>query len=662
MKIKNILNMFKKKGGEIPINAPYIKSVFAVSNENEVRDAYSQVVALAAAVRSKARNISRVPFRIWTNDDREIEITADSSHPLTNLFEDVNPYYSKYELWEAIVTCLELYGEAFVIKDREEVDGIPVYLWPQSPKLFIEKVYRGRLVAWEYRNDDQIMYLYPDQVIYFKYYNPYNYYRGLSPISVLQDTIDLDYVATQYNKRFFKNDGLPGAVFETEQSLTDEQYNRLKDQLIESYRGWQNAHRAILLDGGVTVKDIGRSIKDMQFLELKKFTREDIAMITGVPKAELQLYEDLNYATAKTADMNYWKKTLIPLMTLIQDKINTNFLKPLGYWGEFDIDSTGILIEDVIQKADAAMKYFNMGVPFNVINERFSLGFPEVEETQQGPGDEGKGKEGIGKKLIGEKRLMRISEAIRGEKWRNIVNRTYPLLAIANKKIKNYFWAVEQSLIKGIVKEIKNMQVKAAGEELSDAELEAIARVIDKAFDDQKLTKTMGDVIKDALKLGFRSEDFPNEKIMAIMARRMNKIKGINKTGRERVKEVLYRTLALAMNQGVAEDVRAEMVLEAIRDEMKVTYGRARTIARTEVHGAFNEGQFEKTKSLGAKKIMWLTARDDRVRDTHEELDGMVREVGEPFPNGLLYPMDPNGKAEEVINCRCTFIEFFDEE
>jgi len=206
------------------------------------------------------------------------------------------------------------------------------------------------------------------------------------------------------------------------------------------------------------------------------------------------------------------------------------------------------------------------------------------------------------------------------------------------------------------------MQVKAAGEELSDAELEAIARIIDKAFDDQKLTKTMGDVIRDALKLGFRSEDFPNEKIMAIMARRMNKIKGINQTGRERMKEVLYRTLALAMNQGVAEDVRAEMVLEAIRDEMKATYGRARTIARTEVHGAFNEGQFEKTKSLGAKKIMWLTARDDRVRDTHEELDGVVREVGEPFPNGLLYPMDPNGKAEEVINCRCTFIEFFDEE
>jgi hypothetical protein len=27
--------------------------------------------------------------------------------------------------------------------------------------------------------------------------------------------------------------------------------------------------------------------------------------------------------------------------------------------------------------------------------------------------------------------------------------------------------------------------------------------------------------------------------------------------------------------------------------------------------------------------------------------------INEPFTNGLMYPLDPTGAADEVINCRC---------
>jgi hypothetical protein len=38
---------------------------------------------------------------------------------------------------------------------------------------------------------------------------------------------------------------------------------------------------------------------------------------------------------------------------------------------------------------------------------------------------------------------------------------------------------------------------------------------------------------------------------------------------------------------------------------------------------------------------------------SHEALNGMVVTRGEQFPNGCLYPCDPNGPADETINCRC---------
>ena len=45
---------------------------------------------------------------------------------------------------------------------------------------------------------------------------------------------------------------------------------------------------------------------------------------------------------------------------------------------------------------------------------------------------------------------------------------------------------------------------------------------------------------------------------------------------------------------------------------------------------------------------IWLSARDDRVRDEHVELDGTQIPVDQAFANGLTEPGEPN--------CRCTLL------
>lgn len=44
------------------------------------------------------------------------------------------------------------------------------------------------------------------------------------------------------------------------------------------------------------------------------------------------------------------------------------------------------------------------------------------------------------------------------------------------------------------------------------------------------------------------------------------------------------------------------------------------------------------------------------MRDSHAHLDGVQVEYNEKFPNGLMYPADPQGQPSEVYNCRCTLI------
>lgn len=53
---------------------------------------------------------------------------------------------------------------------------------------------------------------------------------------------------------------------------------------------------------------------------------------------------------------------------------------------------------------------------------------------------------------------------------------------------------------------------------------------------------------------------------------------------------------------------------------------------------------------------IWTTVGDDRVRDDHLFAEGQEQRPGEPFDVGgesLLYPGDPDGSDENVMNCRC---------
>lgn len=88
---------------------------------------------------------------------------------------------------------------------------------------------------------------------------------------------------------------------------------------------------------------------------------------------------------------------------------------------------------------------------------------------------------------------------------------------------------------------------------------------------------------------------------------------------------------------------------------------RARRIAQTVANYAVNEGNnLAATESGSFRSKVWITMRDDKVRDLHRPLDGQEIAINEKFSllNGdhLEVPGDPSGRGESVINCRCTAV------
>jgi len=91
-------------------------------------------------------------------------------------------------------------------------------------------------------------------------------------------------------------------------------------------------------------------------------------------------------------------------------------------------------------------------------------------------------------------------------------------------------------------------------------------------------------------------------------------------------------------------------------DDLAKTFGnnsqRIQTIVRTEGHRLMEQAKYDDAENVGAKLKMWITMGDDRVRDTHQMLNGMVISIEDRFPNGAMIPGDSGDPAED-IGCRC---------
>jgi hypothetical protein len=124
------------------------------------------------------------------------------------------------------------------------------------------------------------------------------------------------------------------------------------------------------------------------------------------------------------------------------------------------------------------------------------------------------------------------------------------------------------------------------------------------------------------------------------------------------------RAVSKAADSG--EPIPADLI-----DKMVTSYTnralqyRAEAIARSEAMAALHEAQDQAmqqavdTGAISQDQVTetWHTAEDSRVRDSHDTMDGQEIAMGEIFVTGngveLEYPGDPNGPAEEIINCRC---------
>lgn len=90
---------------------------------------------------------------------------------------------------------------------------------------------------------------------------------------------------------------------------------------------------------------------------------------------------------------------------------------------------------------------------------------------------------------------------------------------------------------------------------------------------------------------------------------------------------------------------------------------RSRFMAENESNFARSYQVNEDAVASGFKRKRWITMRDNKVRETHREVDGQVRAIDNLFYVGgslMGYPRDGSlgASSSEIVGCRCS-IQYF---
>lgn len=578
-------------------------------------------------------------------------------HPFVELLDiDVNPYWTRRELMEDTVAFMVLLGNAYWYTELGAGSGKPVRLWPlPAHEITIKPDARGNPVQyiWKPPSTSEEMRIPGELVVHFRMFNPKNRFYGSGPLAASVNAHNADQAITETQDYTFRHAPHLSALFtsESKKKLTPKERRRM-ELLLQRYVSSRRAGRALFLDNRWTYQDLRLDPKELDYAASGKIVRDRILAAFGVSPGVVGLLENASRSNVEATQYAFAKFVLKPILMLIQDKVNADLAPQFGkrLWAEFDDVVPADRAQDR-QDWESAIKYG--AVTANEYRQEF-LGLDPVED-----GDErlvpvnfapislletlavakAAGAGGAaGGNPAGEPEESKEPdwpEGFYGEHDDRAARRAIHEAVRAPKPVEFY----QPAELAGIVADIQDEKVI-----LNEVMGEHVERLVEKGAAQEALVLGISpDIDMDAAPF-----------VKALDARaEAHWARTVNLSNRNALHEVI--------KEGMREKLPVRQIAKRIEGHFdEVSKERSLAIARTEVVGSMNSGANALHEEAGIEREQWLATFDfgpdgkRRTRETHIAADGQIRKTGSKFRVGagwLLYPGDPSGPAEEVVNC-----------
>ncbi len=280
------------------------------------------------AISMIAQGAASVNLSAFRRNNGENIRLKDQSLPM--ILKRPNPSTSGKYMLEEIYYSRLISGNAFILAIKNESKLKELYvlrpdrvniipgnnMMPYGYRYNVDSEYKDYIV-------DQITG--QSDILHIKNFHPLSDWYGLSSAEAAAYSIDQHNQAGVWNQALLQNGARPSGVLTLDKEnshLNNEDFVRLKNQIDEAFTGAHNSGRPIIMDYGMSWREVGITPRDMDFISAKHSSARDIALAFGVPPQLLGIPGDNTYSNFAEARIALWEQTILPLVDSTISSIN----------------------------------------------------------------------------------------------------------------------------------------------------------------------------------------------------------------------------------------------------------------------------------------------------------------------------------------------------
>lgn len=301
-----------------------------------------------ACVRVLAESIASLPLIVYKRLPSGGKERAPEHHLYDVLHDSPNSEMTSFAWIETFVTHLTTWGNAYneVLTDRTGKTSI----WPVHPAQMEIKWEGGRKHYDLLTAGGDKRRLKTETILHIPGLSTTGI-RGISPIQQHREALGEVIATREFSQSFYRNSARPAVVMEHPKTLSLPAIERLATQM-DQLRGSGNAGKTIVAEEGMKLHEVGIPPEDAQYIETRRFQREDICAIYRMPPHMVGILDHATFSNIEHQSIDFVVHTLRPWLVRIERALKMYFFADdQEHFAEFLVD--GLLRGDAVTRAQA---------------------------------------------------------------------------------------------------------------------------------------------------------------------------------------------------------------------------------------------------------------------------------------------------------------------
>jgi HK97 family phage portal protein len=586
-----------------------------------------------------ARNIAQLGLHVFRRegDDNRVRLR---DHPLASVINRPLPAdfkVTRYRLIESLISDMGIWFNAYWLKIKVK-DG-PLGLLRLPPQFVT--VYGGLVPErYEFSYGGMLKKYTPQTVVHIRGYNSESNVFGLSPMETLRRILAEEFAAGDYREHFWRNSARMGGVIERPLAAPNwepKAMQRFKAEFEALYSGGENSGKTAILEEGMTWKTSTFNPKDSEYLEGRRLTREECARAYHIPPPLVGILDRATFNNIAEQHKMLYTDVLGPWLTMVEQDVDLQLLP------EFD-DTDGVYVEfNIAEKLQGDFEQQSkslqsaIGRPWMTANEgRAVMNLPRLDD----PGAD---------ELVTPLNVLMGAQASPRDSAPKEKGIKEIKLAAANSNQPEMFEAHRLKWTEALARHYRRQEKAILAKlpaELGKTDIGGVW------WDDERWN---AELYEDILRLNIMTAVAWAKYIALLFGVELSE-----EWMMPWLKEHAQRQ-AVYINEYTRDEVQKAIADPEPLEAVKRVFLLAGSVwavrqAITAVTSASSFGAYEGAKAAKLKTKTWRV-NSTNPRDAHLAMDGETVGIRERFSNGMRWPGDPSGGAENNANCNCS-LEF----